>query len=142
MTSTVGLWTPPAEMGQLAVTAWRTFYARIGDLYGVTPAQYRDLYFAQKGRCWICRTAKGIHPDDPRARGTRRLAVDHNHMTGQVRGLLCSGGDKTCNRVIGWLTAPELRRAADYLDGTRTPGLVYAMLDDWRATEDELWRHG
>jgi hypothetical protein len=34
-----------------------------------------------------------------------------------VRGLLCSGGDKTCNRVIGWLTAPQLDRAAAYLRG-------------------------
>jgi hypothetical protein len=103
-------------MGALNVRAWRAFYSRAMDVYGLTPAEYRLLYVAQKGRCWICRTARGVHPDDPKARGSRRLAVDHDHVTGTVRGLLCSGGDKTCNRGIGWLTAPALRRAADYLE--------------------------
>lgn len=124
MASTVELWTPPAGMKSREVTAWRTFYRRAIDVYGVTPERYRNLYLVQKGRCWICRTATGIHPDDPKARGSRRLGIDHNHTTGQVRGLLCTGGDKTCNRIIGWLTAPALRRAADYLDGVKTPGLT------------------
>ena len=120
-----GLWTPPEGMNQVVRNAWLTFYSRAMDVYGVTPAKYRDLYLAQKGRCWICRIAKGIHPGDPKGGGTRRLGIDHNHATGQVRGLLCTGGDKTCNRIIGWLTADALRRAADYVDGTRTPGLIY-----------------
>jgi hypothetical protein len=123
MTSTVDLWTPPAGMSAGNVKAWRTFYARALDAYGITPAQYRLLYIAQKGRCWICRKAKGIHPDDPKAGGSRRLGIDHHHLTGQVRGLLCTGGDKTCNRIIGWLDAPSLRRAAAYLDGS-PPGRV------------------
>jgi hypothetical protein len=41
--------------------------------------------------------------------------VDHNHLTGAVRGLLCTGGDKTCNRIIGWLDSAALRRAAEYM---------------------------
>jgi len=139
MAGTVGLWTPPAGMRPEVVTAWRSFYGRMIDLYELIPAQYRDLYLAQKGRCAICQKAKGIHPDDPRGRGSRRLGVDHNHVTGQVRGLLCTGGDKTCNRIIGWLEAPALRRAASYLDGTRTPGLIYARTGDWRQTEAELF---
>lgn len=96
-------WTPPDGMDSLAVRAWRTFYASAWQLYKITPAQYRLLYVAQKGRCWICRQAKGIHPDDPKARGARRLGVDHNHTTGAVRGLLCTGGDRTCNRIVGWM---------------------------------------
>jgi hypothetical protein len=119
MASTVDLWTPPEGMRAPHVTAWRTFYSRVLDVYGITPAEYRLLYVAQKGRCWICRKAKGIHPDDPKAGGTRRLGVDHDHVTGAVRGLLCSGGDKTCNRVIGWLDAPSLERAAAYLRSRR-----------------------
>lgn len=126
MASTVGLWTPPEGMIPRVVADWRAFYGRMVDLYAFTPVQYRGLYIAQKGRCAICQTAKGIHPDDPRGKGSRRLGVDHNHVTGQVRGLLCTGGDKTCNRIIGWLTAPALQRAASYLDGSRTPGLIYA----------------
>jgi hypothetical protein len=142
MASTVDLWTPPYGMASKYVADWRAFYRKAMDLYDLTPAQYGDLYVAQKGRCWICRLAKGINPMDPKARGSRRLGIDHNHLTGQVRGLLCTGGDKTCNRIIGWLNASQLRRAADYLDGTRTPGLVYAVLDDAMATQDDLWRQG
>jgi len=115
MASTVTLWSPPEGMKAHHVKAWRAFYSACIDNYGVTPAEYRLLYVAQKGRCWICRTARGIHPDDPKAHGSRRLAIDHDHVTGAVRGLLCSGGDKTCNRIIGWLAAPQLQRAADYL---------------------------
>lgn len=116
MASTVNLWTPPEGMSSMNVRAWRTFYSRMLDAYGITPADYRLLYVAQKGRCWICQRAKGIHPDDPKAGGTRRLGVDHDHLTGAVRGLLCTGGDKTCNRIIGWLGPGALRRAADYLE--------------------------
>jgi hypothetical protein len=113
--STVALWTPPDGMNSLNVKAWRAFYSRVLDVYGLTPADYRLLYVAQKGRCWICRKAKGIHPDDPRAAGGRRLGVDHDHRTGEVRGLLCTVGDKACNRIIGWLNAAQLLRASQYL---------------------------
>ncbi len=115
MATTRDLWTPPEGMSPQVVSAWRRFYGKALDLYGITPAEYRLLYVAQKGRCWICRLAKGVHPDDPKGRGTRRLGVDHDHVTGDVRGLLCTGGDKTCNRTIGWHTAPALDRAAAYL---------------------------
>lgn len=140
MASTVDLWTPPAGMSPEVVSEWRKFYGRMIDLYGLAPADYRGLYLAQMGRCAICQKAKGLHPDDPQGRGSRRLGVDHNHVTGQVRGLLCTGGDKTCNRIIGWLTAPALSRAAQYLDGTRTPGLVYAVMGgDVEATKTALF---
>jgi hypothetical protein len=131
MASTVDLWTPPAGMNALNVKSWRAFYARTIDLYGVTPEQYRRLYLAQKGRCWICRTAKGIHPDDSKAAGTRRLGVDHDHLTGKVRGLLCTGSlsANTCNRLIGRYSAAQLRRAAEYLEGVGTPALVLAHAD-------------
>jgi hypothetical protein len=115
-------WTPPDGMVPDVARQWRAFYSHAQRRYGLAPEQYRLLYLAQMGRCWICRKARGIHPDDPRGTGGRRLAVDHNHLTGAVRGLLCSGGDRTCNRIIGWLNADALRRAADYLD--RPPARV------------------
>lgn len=126
MASTVELWTPPDGMKPSVVKEWRAFYRAALDKYGITPERYRQLYLLQKGRCAICQKATGKHPDDPKGRGGRRLGIDHNHATGAVRGLLCTGGDKTCNRIIGWLNAPALRRAADYLDGTRTPNLILA----------------
>lgn len=111
------IWDPPAGMSGLVVTAWRTFYRRALDVYGVTPCEYRLLYIAQKGRCWICRKAKGVHPDDPKGGGTRRLGVDHDHLTGQVRGLLCTGSlsANTCNRLIARYSREALERAAGYL---------------------------
>ncbi len=56
--------------------------------YGITIDQYEDLLIKQNGVCAIChQTCKT---------GTR-LAVDHNHITGKIRGLLCTN----CNRGIG-----------------------------------------
>lgn len=139
MASTVDLWTPPEGMASLHVRAWRAFYSRALDVYGITPDQYRLLYVAQRGRCWICRTAKGIHPDDPKAAGRRRLGVDHDHVTGAVRGLLCSGGDKTCNRIIGWLDAASLGRAARYLAGPGGhPAQVLKVLEMELASAEAL----
>lgn len=78
----------------------------IEETYGITSEQYQALYRAQGGVCFICRRAKGT--------ARRKLAVDHCHITGEVRGLLC----KPCNRdVLGHLRDdPEaLKRAIDYL---------------------------
>jgi recombination endonuclease VII len=58
--------------------------------YGLTLEQYEALYEAQGGECYICMRATGK---------TKRLAVDHDHKTGYVRGLLCS----TCNNILGHL---------------------------------------
>lgn len=69
------------------------FFADALRKYGVTKVEYLALYYAQGGRCYVCRVAKG---DD------RRLGIDHNHLTGEVRGLVCTGSldAKTCNRLI------------------------------------------
>lgn len=115
-------WTPPPGMDPKVAAAWRVFYAKLltgagkeGAYIPVTPSMYRDQYIAQHGCCYICRVAKGKHPDDPKGRGGRRLGVDHNHLTGRFRGLLCTGGDRTCNRIIGWLKLAALERAVTYL---------------------------
>ncbi len=73
--------------------------------YGITPARYEELLRIQGGACAICQRA-------PQA---QRLAVDHNHKTGEVRGLLCV----RCNRrVLGGSgeSVMILRRAACYLE--------------------------
>lgn len=43
--------------------------------YGITPEDFADLYAEQEGRCALC----------PRP----ATDVDHSHVTGRVRGLLC-----------------------------------------------------
>lgn len=55
--------------------------------YGITLEQYEKQLHAQAGVCAVC----GNPPGD------RSLAVDHNHHTNAVRGLLCS----SCNILVG-----------------------------------------
>lgn len=82
------------------------YYAGVLKKYGLTREQYDAILEFQGGRCAICR-------NEPK---TRRLAVDHDHVTGQIRGLLCMN----CNHyLLGYRkrdadTAALLRRAADY----------------------------
>jgi len=72
--------------------------------YGLTFEQYKVLMLEQSGHCAICGSSND----------SIRLRVDHNHNTGEIRGLLCS----RCNRGIGqFQDDPEfLRKAADYLE--------------------------
>ena len=71
---------------------------------------YDSLLARQGGRCAICRCT-------PR---TRRLAVDHDHTTNAVRGLLCS---KCNHELLGAAhdSIELLERAVAYLKGERAP---------------------
>jgi hypothetical protein len=73
--------------------------------YGITLEHYEQMFADQRGVCAIC----GLPPEP-----NRRLAVDHCHATGAVRGLLHSG----CNLALGNLRDDPvlLRAAADYLE--------------------------
>ncbi len=57
--------------------------------FGITVADYDDMYIEQGGRCAIC----GTHQSEL----SKRFCVDHNHDTDNVRGLLCD----RCNTGIG-----------------------------------------
>jgi len=72
--------------------------------YGLKEGQYDLLKASQNGTCAICRVATGK---------TKKLAVDHSHATGFVRGLCCG----KCNILIGVARDdPEFfDRAAAYL---------------------------
>lgn len=62
------------------------------EYYKITPEQYQYMYDLQNGVCLICaQTTEG------RGKAKNRLAVDHNHTTGKIRGLLCSH----CNTALG-----------------------------------------
>lgn len=72
--------------------------------YGITPEQREVMLGLQGGCCAVCRK--------PPSR--KRLNVDHDHVTGVVRGLLC--GD--CNRALGLLreNVTTCRNMIDYLE--------------------------
>lgn len=57
-------------------------------LFNITFAEYKKLLKSQNGRCAIC---------NRKPSKKRRLAVDHNHETQWIRGLLCW----RCNDVLG-----------------------------------------
>ena len=75
--------------------------------YGITIEEYDVMLAQQDYKCAICNT------DKPTGKW-KVFAVDHCHVTGEVRGLLCN----ECNRGMGLLrdNADLLRKAADYLD--------------------------
>jgi hypothetical protein len=72
--------------------------------YGITPAQYDQMLAVQGGVCAIC----GRKP-----RSDISLHVDHDHETGQRRGLLCF----KCNNALGDFRddIKQLERAVTYL---------------------------
>lgn len=55
--------------------------------YGITADDYHRMFAEQNGCCAIC--GKPETMIDHRYGKLRRLAVDHDHKTGKVRGLLC-----------------------------------------------------
>lgn len=76
--------------------------------YGLTIAQWDQILAVQGGVCAICRQV---------SRSAKPLCVDHDHKTGQVRGLLC----QHCNTALGMLedSPDRLKNALAYLVGPR-----------------------
>lgn len=74
--------------------------------YRISYSDYLAMLKYQDYRCYICR----------RRPLKKRLAVDHDHESGQVRGLLCSG-ERSCNHdILGNITDVEMaQRIVTYL---------------------------
>lgn len=72
--------------------------------FGITLAQYDALVLAQGGVCKIC-----LKPETSvyKSGKVRSLAVDHDHKTGEIRGLLCW----KCNTRIGYFEKNDLLNA-------------------------------
>ncbi len=88
---------PKGDRQNLRDHLWRT--------YRVTLKTYDHAVASQEGRCAVC--------DEPPADG-KRLHVDHDHETGQVRGLLCG----PCNFALGAMRerSDAICRLAAYAD--------------------------
>jgi hypothetical protein len=80
--------------------------------YGMTPTQYGQILESQGGVCAICRQPET--KCDGRTGLVHNYHVDHDHISGQVRGLLCND----CNTGLGSFgDDPELLiEAASYLE--------------------------
>ena len=62
--------------------------------FNISKEQYDEMLMAQDGLCAVCREREAFVEKSGKIQD---LAVDHDHQTGEVRGLLCVG----CNRGIG-----------------------------------------
>jgi hypothetical protein len=85
--------------------SWANYIKRT---HGITADEYEDMFDEQDGKCLICgRTEEEAYPDG------RRHAVDHDHETGRIRGILCGN----CNQAIGHMNddVQRLFDAARYL---------------------------
>ena len=80
--------------------------------FDITLQEYQDLWDAQAGVCAIC----GL----PETRNNYNLFVDHDHVTGKIRGLLCN----SCNAGIGFFKDnPSLMDSAKEYLGAQCPSL-------------------
>lgn len=87
---------PARNPGPRCTTHWRAELRRrkreahgrmVERTYGINEELYEKLYEYQEGHCALCHhTGK-----------SKRLAVDHDHDTGEIRGLLCG----PCNKLLG-----------------------------------------
>lgn len=77
--------------------------ARVVKVYDLAPGEYDELLAAQGGTC--------AFPRCPASGRRKRLAVDHDHVTGETRGLLCGPHNYT---LLGRF-AGDLHDALDYL---------------------------
>ncbi len=90
---------------------WRNRH--LTQTYGITVEAYKVMLVAQGGVCAICQQPStrigGRYGKTPLS-----LVVDHDHVTRQVRALLCH----PCNQGIGLMqeSSTLLRQAAAYLE--------------------------
>ena len=83
--------------------------SKVRKLYGISASEYGALLDLCEGACSICRV--GLEPGG--------LVVDHCHVSGKVRAILCF----PCNWALGhFRDSPELMRAAaDYIERHAEP---------------------
>lgn len=96
-----------ARNRQTRLAYGRTYMAAEGRRrkFGLTKEQYSALLAEHGGMCAICQESEPCG---------RQLAIDHNHTTSKVRGMLC----RKCNKGLGFFRDNQelLQRAALYLD--------------------------
>jgi hypothetical protein len=89
-------------------------WGRIKRRFGLNKEQYQTLVERQNDVCALCGQKERIKRSQHHF-GPNYLAVDHDHKTGKVRGLLCN----QCNIGLGNFkeNIQVLRKAAEYLEG-------------------------
>ena len=88
---------------------------RLMDNYKLTVEQYDTIHAYQGGVCYAC--------SQPEPVKGRRLSVDHDWKTGQVRGLLCS----RCNPVLGKIERAFMRYGLGKVEGLDLPEFLFFL---------------
>ena len=102
------------ERKRQATKAWRdnnqekVLNKRYKERYGITYSEYKARLVSQNFKCLIC----GV---DQKETKQKKLVVDHNHSTIEIRGLLCHN----CNCGLGHFVdnVEVLQKAITYLQG-------------------------
>ena len=107
----------------------RRFFREQEKKYKINESEWRAIFAAQGGACAICRRRFALKIGGS---GNGRMpSTDHNHLTGEVRGLLCGGSQdpKTCNRMLGFHRDNPFvfRRAAEYLETPPARAVLLAV---------------
>jgi hypothetical protein len=91
------------------LTDYRQHSTQLKRKYGITPDSYADMLTTQDGKCAICLCNQ--------CSTGRRFAVDHDHKTGKIRGLLCA----ECNTALGKFNdeIERLKSAIRYLEASQ-----------------------
>lgn len=89
----------------------KRFNKRLQKQFGISLEEYNALLIKQNDGCAIC-GSKEISTFNGKVKA---MSVDHNHKTGEVRGILCH----KCNTALGlFAESPQLlERAISYLKG-------------------------
>ena len=85
--------------------------------YGISEHTYRVLLERQGNKCFFC----GIDADTYHKEQNKHLAVDHNHETGKVRGILCN----LCNTRLSFVDNCGMKRIEEYLN---QPPLTFDLM--------------
>lgn len=82
----------------------RTRNSNLKRKFGITIDEYDEMLFEQGGECFIC---------GEKQNGNKELSVDHDHVTGKIRSLLCS----RCNTFVGYVESNPnlLSKVMDYI---------------------------
>ncbi len=94
---------------------------RLKTEFGITSEQFEEILAKQGGGCAIC-GAKQTNVTTRKEKIEKRLYVDHDHVTGKVRGILCH----RCNFGLGqFLDNIELlAKAIEYLKINWSSGAI------------------
>lgn len=78
--------------------------------YGLDWEEYEHLHKLANGRCEICEKPLSLMTNPE----TETAYVDHDHISGKVRGILC----RVCNVALGGFkdSRLHLQKAIEYLD--------------------------